>query len=148
MGNVYLRKNEMSTKNLKVNEIIFRIYRASGVDNDVKLSKLLGYRSTGTISQWRTTGRVPDRVISKISEMSKVPFDEIKFGKEYKDTRSTHGDGRVRESLTDEHRRLLNAYDSVNEEARRAALSMLECLAKESREKDGGGSGCKAKKSA
>lgn len=53
---------------------------AVGVDTDVKLAKIFGYRSTGTISQWRT-GEVPVEAILKVSEISDKTFDEIKYGK-------------------------------------------------------------------
>jgi len=91
----------MSTENLSSDKIIFRLRKAVGVDNDVKLAKLLGYKSTGTISQWRT-GNVPDGVISKISQISGKSFDELKYGNlpTVQESNTNYGSPYIRQVMT------------------------------------------------
>lgn len=53
------QKVRKSNKNLtKVEEILKRLKRAYNLDDDYELAELLGYSSTGTISNWKSRGSV------------------------------------------------------------------------------------------
>jgi hypothetical protein len=69
----------MSNNNLKNIAIIDRMRSVARVKTDVKLAEILGYSSTGTISQWKKNG-VPNSAISKICEMFGGVFDQVKYG--------------------------------------------------------------------
>lgn len=55
---------------------------AVGANSDIELSRNLGYKSTGTVSNWRGAGLVPDGAIAKASQISGRPVAWFKSGDE------------------------------------------------------------------
>lgn len=117
----------MSIEKLRISKIIERMCFATNAKNTVKLSKLLGYKSTGTISGWKKTG-VPDSAIAKVSEISSYRFEWIKSGEGDMRAPPDRGHSIIRE----EHERLITAYDASSPETQRIAMLILEESAKES----------------
>jgi hypothetical protein len=61
----------------EIDYILSRMKAVVGADSDVQLGKLLGYKSTSTVSGWRAAGKVPDAAFTKVSRLSGIPISEL-----------------------------------------------------------------------
>jgi hypothetical protein len=116
---------------------------ALGVTNDLALSKKMGSKSRGLVSNWRKNDKVPAEAIETVSQISGKSFEEIRHGKRHAHDRATSG-----AEQSDEHMRLVALWDSADEDARDNAIYILEKAAAKSRRSGRQELSCKKQKSA
>lgn len=68
------------TQNNEIDEILLRVADALGAKNDLEIAKIIGSKSTGLVSNWRKSKKVPDGALSKISQKSGVSIQWLKTG--------------------------------------------------------------------
>ena len=129
-------------------------YEGEETKRGVPMNTLIKISILGNVTlDWLVTGQegqsaLPERPIDDL-------FAEVIAHPKVMQRLIDHVRDQVREELTEyrgspdpEEVRLVDAWHGASEEIRRAAMTMLENSAKESRRNDGGGSDCAEEKSA
>ena len=139
-----------NSQKIEFERILLRCIQALKIKNEAELREILGHKSTGTISGWRANCKVSDQALAVISRLTEIPVSRIEGSgplRPYVDAQISHGHSTVRE-VDDEHARLIDAYNALEQGQKNTVIAMIEGLVEKSRAKDGGGSVCKEQKSA
>ena len=112
--------NEVKLKEKTVEGVILRMILVTNAKNQEEMIRKIGYAS-GSASNWKNRGNVPDKAIAAAAEVSATSFRWVKTGEKETTTKP-----KQQPSLSEEEQCLLDAYRCAGDDARDTAMYGLK----------------------